>query len=160
MYFCSTFMFLSSKKKKNDCTVHQLRYGRMMTWLDPDSTCGMAVGKEKEHWLGEGIFGSGQRHDHLREEWDLHLIWTLSTHEEREIVTLFGQRLWNPSLPLVVLVLNHCWGHVHYSQDPWCPFPCPRIAPYVVAGSSFTPLYWPRRAHSLFSSHYIVQQLY
>ena len=115
--------------------------------------------REKERWLGERIFGPCQRCDHLGEEWDLHLTWTLST-QKREIVTLFGQMLWNPSLSLVMLVLDNCWGHVHHFQCLWCPFPCPRIAHHVVAGSLFTPLYWPWHAYSLSSSHYTVQQLY
>jgi len=34
-------------------------------WLDPNSTRGMAVSKEKEHWLGEGIFGLCQQRDHI-----------------------------------------------------------------------------------------------
>ena len=44
----------------NWCTVHQLRHGGMLTWLNPDSTRGMAVSKENECWLGEGIFSSCQ----------------------------------------------------------------------------------------------------
>ena len=52
----------------NWCTVHQLRHGGMLTWLNPDSTRGMAVTKEKERWLGEGIFGPCQLCDHFGEE--------------------------------------------------------------------------------------------
>ena len=40
----------------------------MLTWQDLDSTHGMVMSKEKERWLGEGIFSSCQQRDHIWEE--------------------------------------------------------------------------------------------
>ncbi|KAL0016132.1 hypothetical protein SO802_003201 [Lithocarpus litseifolius] len=52
----------------NWCTIHQLRHGGVLTWLDPNSTREMAMSKEKERWLGEGIFDPCQWRDHLGEK--------------------------------------------------------------------------------------------
>ena len=63
---------MGPKKKKTClvgvCTLHHPRHVRMLIWLDPSRTRGIAVSKRKGTLAEEGIFGPSQRRDHHEKE--------------------------------------------------------------------------------------------